>query len=432
LKKYRDYSKESYERLYRDFNLKKTESMEGKIDILWEEFKEEFYSDTKRFYTYYKGEITFIGDLGHAFDFLMSKLNGYYNRNVIVLVDEHDAPVQKMYKDVSFENPSNNKELMKSIKLFSDQITYILSVMAKSNIKLHKCLIFGTSLVTTDRSNFYLLRDNSNWTNVQFFALNEREISLIVDEVFKLDQEHKQKIKKNAKEWYYGYDYSDDEGLYSLSSTIQYLNECHEAFSKLRVERKDDGWIPVPSSYWAKSNSLKILKKSFKLNLGNKFDYFLLDLCFGIPAHYEDRWIFDSPMLENPTYSDKNLMIIFYSLLQGGFLTEDNKGRGYYKIPNKEIRSEFENKLRRHLNSLPFRDQSIPKLFTATKSEDFQTLGEEMTKSLYSLYLALKSDKERPVERSIHNLMLGYLERLTRNGDYVVLHEHREDTSGDK
>jgi hypothetical protein len=55
-----------------------------------------------------------------------------------------------------------------------------------------------------------------------------------------------------------------------------------------------------------------------------------------------------------------------------------------------------------------------------------------MTKSLYSLYLALKSNEERPVERSIHNLMLGYLERLTRNGDYIVLHEHREDTSGDK
>jgi hypothetical protein len=136
-------------------------------------------------------------------------------------------------------------------------------------------------------------------------------------------------------------------------------------------------------------------------------------------------------MLENPTHSGINLMITFYSLLQGGFLTEDNKGRGYFKIPNKEIRSEFENKLRRHLNSLPFRGQSIPKLFTATKSEDFQTLGEEMTKSLYSLYLALKNDKERSVERSIHNLMLGYLERLTRNGDYVVLHEHREDPSGD-
>jgi hypothetical protein len=238
------------------------------------------------------------------FNFLMSKLNGYYNRNVIVLVDEHDAPVQKMYKDVSFENPSNNKELMKSIGLFSDQITYILSVMAKSNIKLHKCLIFGTSLVTTDKSNFYLLSDDSNWTNVQFFALNEREINLIVDEVFKIDQEHKEKIKKNAKEWYYGHYYRDDEKLYSLSSTIQYLNECHEAFSKLRVERKDDGWIPAPSSYLTKSNSLEILNRSFKLDLGCKFDYFLSDLCFGIPAHYQDRWKLDALMLVNPSYSD--------------------------------------------------------------------------------------------------------------------------------
>jgi hypothetical protein len=67
LKKYRDYSKESYERLYRDFNLKQTESMEGKIDTLWEEFKEEFGSNIKRFYSYYKGEITFIGDVGYAF-----------------------------------------------------------------------------------------------------------------------------------------------------------------------------------------------------------------------------------------------------------------------------------------------------------------------------------------------------------------------------
>jgi hypothetical protein len=120
LKKYRDYSKESYERLYRDFNLKQIESMEGKIDTLWKEFKEDYDSDIKRFYRNYKGEITSTGDLDHAFDFLMSKLNGFYDKNVIILVDEHDAPVQKMYKDVSFENPSNNKELIKSIKLFSD------------------------------------------------------------------------------------------------------------------------------------------------------------------------------------------------------------------------------------------------------------------------------------------------------------------------
>jgi hypothetical protein len=302
-------------------------------------------------------------------------------------------------------------------------------VMAKSNDKLHKCLIFGTSIATTDEHNFYILHDDMDSSDMPFFALNEKEISCIVDEVFQVEQEHKEKIKRNAKEWYYGHYYKHDKKLYSLSSTIQYLNECHEAFSKLTAKRKDDGWIPAPSSYWAKSNSLKIIKRSFKLNLENKFDYFLLDLCFGIPAHYEDRWTVDYPMLENPTDPDQNLKITFYLLLQGGFLTEDNKGRGYFKIPNKEIRSEFENKLRRHLNSLPFRGQSIPKLFTATKSEDFQTLGEEMTKSLYSLYLALKSDKERPVERSIHNLMLGYLERLTRNGDYVVLREHRDNSS---
>jgi hypothetical protein len=114
-------------------------------------------------------------------------------------------------------------------------------VMAKSNDKLHKCLIFGTSNVTTDEYNFYILHDNSNWTNLAFFALNEREISCIVDEVFKIGQEHKEKIKRNAKEWYCGYDYRDDEKLYSLSSTIQYLNDCYEAFSKLTEERKDEG-----------------------------------------------------------------------------------------------------------------------------------------------------------------------------------------------
>jgi hypothetical protein len=93
--------------------------MEGKIDILWEEFEEELLPDIKYFYSYYKGEITSFVYVGYALKFLMNKLNGFYNKRVIVLVDEHDAPVQKMYKDVSFENPSNNKELTKSIRLFS-------------------------------------------------------------------------------------------------------------------------------------------------------------------------------------------------------------------------------------------------------------------------------------------------------------------------
>jgi hypothetical protein len=59
--------------------------------------------------------------------------------------------------------------------------------------------------------------------------LSEDEIIDIVDRAFeKLKKELKEKILKNIKDLYDGYHFENDEKLYSIFSTIQYLGKCIE------------------------------------------------------------------------------------------------------------------------------------------------------------------------------------------------------------
>jgi hypothetical protein len=160
----------------------------------------------------------------------MKKLHDSYGRKVIVLVDEHDAPVQFMHGDVSFEDSSNNRELMNSIKILGETITDLLGEMAKSNMDLHKLLMIGisNSIISFRHSGFNNLKtyDVLSTYFSKFFAIRREEISNIVEKVFKeIQPEHKEEIMKNVKNYYNGYYFPRGEELYSIFSTIKYLDE---------------------------------------------------------------------------------------------------------------------------------------------------------------------------------------------------------------
>jgi hypothetical protein len=372
-----------------------------------------------------------------ALPFLMETLNAFYGKNVIVLVDEHDGPVQSIHDGISFESSSDNSELMKSIELLAETISILLGAMAKSNKYLHKFLMVGVSdaVVSFSNSGFnnLFISDVLSTTYSQFFALSEGEINYIVEKVFEgIEQNHKEKIMENLKTWYDGYYFKEHERLYSIYSTICYLDECYRAYSTITPGRKDDGWIPKPEPQWTRTSSEKSLKKAFSMKFETKFHDFFFNLCSNFSGYYSDIDGRFSPILKDPNVSTERGKIAFYSLLNGGYLTRGDKGDTHFKIPNYEILIEFKKQMAEYLNSLPLEKESISKLRKATLSEDFYTFGIEMTKSLHSLYLKRKIGSQHFLEREVQNLMLKYLEELKRNGDYDVLNDHEVDPASDE
>jgi hypothetical protein len=123
---YGSKSKKTVKDLYIDLKLERFKDIEGKINAIWNHFGKELSDHIQQFYRYYKGKITSVGDLNNAIPFLMKVLKDHYKRNVIVLVDEYDAPVQHIHKGVSFEDSIDNSQLMKSITFLGETISNFL------------------------------------------------------------------------------------------------------------------------------------------------------------------------------------------------------------------------------------------------------------------------------------------------------------------
>jgi hypothetical protein len=118
-KLYQTFTTENYKRLFRYYNLKDYEDVQGKIDCLLENFREKLFGEIEIFYKYYTGQIVGQEELIDALKFLMEVLYTFYKRKVIVLVDEHDTPVTSIHSAMSLNNYDENEELMESIKQFS-------------------------------------------------------------------------------------------------------------------------------------------------------------------------------------------------------------------------------------------------------------------------------------------------------------------------
>jgi hypothetical protein len=62
----------------------------------------------------------------------VNELNENYKKGVIILVDSHDEPAQRLFENISFFNPQENEKLMKSIRYLSRIITGMFSSVGKS------------------------------------------------------------------------------------------------------------------------------------------------------------------------------------------------------------------------------------------------------------------------------------------------------------
>ena len=149
-------------------------------------------------------------DLLNSLKMLSKLMNQYYNKPVMLLLDEYDVPLQNAYVEGYYD------EAVKFFKTF-------YGVTFKDNPYLEKTVITGVSRVAKESifsgaNNFdvYTVLDNEFADD---FGITEEEMDKVIKD-FEV-QDDKEQIKK----WYDGYKIGDVEGIYNPWSIINYLNK---------------------------------------------------------------------------------------------------------------------------------------------------------------------------------------------------------------
>jgi hypothetical protein len=200
-------------------------------------------------------------------------------------------------------------------------------------------------------------------------------------------------------------------------------------------EKVDGSWIPAPGPEWPGLTNAVTIQKILAMGYTGMFHQFFVFLFLGNSSYYAVGTKKIYPLLLTPINDDQRGKIAFYLLLHNGYLTRSEGEVDHFKIPNNEIKEEFTGMITEYLRQISKKIETS-KLLRATKSENFQELGEEITNSLHTLYIDRKEGKNNPDESVIHDMIFAYLHELQKSEDgYQVIREHgggQRRTSPDK
>ena len=134
----------------------------------------------------------------------------YYNKPVILLIDEYDVPLQSAYVEGYYE------EAIKFFKIF-------YGMTFKDNPYLEKTVLTGVSRVAKESifsgaNNFkvFTVLDNEFADD---FGITEEEMDKVIED-FKIEDK-----KEEIRKWYDGYKIGNVEGIYNPWSILNYLTD---------------------------------------------------------------------------------------------------------------------------------------------------------------------------------------------------------------
>lgn len=239
-----------------------------------------------------------------ALSFLSKKLYQYYNKKVIILIDEYDVPLQAAYQGGYYDE-------------MVDFLRSVFSSALKTNDALEKgimtgCLRISKESIFTGLNNFtsYSILDP---ISSEFFGFTEEEVKQLLRDYHLFD------YFDEVKEWYDGYFFGDLE-IYNPWSTLSYV-KFKTAYAKFE-----------PISFWANTSGNDLVVKYIETGdqgLRDDFD----QLMNGVSIEKVIK-----PELTYRDMDNKNNIYSF--LLLTGYLKVTKKtGQNQYKlvIPNKEV-----------------------------------------------------------------------------------------------
>jgi hypothetical protein len=362
---------------------------------------------------------------------MVKMISEFYNKPVIILVDEHDYPIRKFAGNIM--ETTNDKNLEELVRQSSDTINNMLEAIGKGNQYVKKFLMLGVLNMVVNYSNSDF--DNLKIHNIfepkysEYFGMTQTEVDRVIDKLFPVKKEIKDKIRANINKWYNGYYHKQGSILYSIFSVNLYINECFEAYTKQYTESKDfqDYWVPEPKPFWSSLGKLFLLSQYLNFGFGGKNGHFLRDLSLDCPVYYQD---FDPQYVsrfKNITDLEEKVKIQFHSMVHGGYLTQLNKDKKLFGIPNFELKRLLIDKLDTYLKEFIHYD-FVGRIFFAMTIDDFEELGKMIAWYLRDVFISQKNKKFKfgvpPPEVFIYRMLLNMLETQYENIYDTVAHEH--------
>ena len=155
-------------------------------------------------------------------------MNSYYGKRVMILLDEYDTPLQEAY-----------------IGGYWDQLTDFTRMLFNNTFKTNKYLErailtgitrVGKESIFSDMNNMAVVTTTSD-RYASCFGFTE-------EEVFRsLDQYGLSACKENVKEWYDGFNFGSQKGIYNPWSIISFLKENK------------------PKTYWANTSENSLVSR---------------------------------------------------------------------------------------------------------------------------------------------------------------------------
>ncbi len=236
---------------------------------------------------------------------LSKYLYRYYEKPVMLLIDEYDVPLQNAYVEGYYE------EAVKFFKIF-------YGTTFKDNPYLEKTVLTGVSRVAKESifsgaNNFkvFTVLDDEFSDD---FGITEKEMDKVIKDFNIQDK------KEDIKEWYDGYTIGHTNGIYNPWSILNYLT--------------DKKLMP----YWVNTSSNDLIKLVLKNSstIKEKIERLLRDETIEVPINLETVIV----GIEN---NEDN---IWGLMLGTGYLKVEETvdlARGIYKVklPNREIKELF-------------------------------------------------------------------------------------------
>ena len=313
----------------------------------------------------------------------------YYNKPVMLFIDEYDVPIQSAYVEGYYE------EAIKFLKTF-------YGTTFKDNPYLEKTVLTGVSRVAKE-SIF------SGANNFKVFTVLDKEFA----DDFGITSEEMDKVisdfdvqddKEEIKKWYDGYRRGNVEGIYNPWSILNYLTD---------KELKP---------YWVNTSSNDLIKLTLKnsTTVKEKIERLLRDETIEVPINLETIIV----GIENNEDNIWGLMLGtgYLKIVETVDLVE-----GIYKVqlPNYEIKSLFQGIVRDWFNDkVPGNNlKSILKDLIELNLSEFEKKFNRLVREMFS-YMDVGEDT---AENFYHAFVLGMLVGLK---DSYYVNSNRESGMG--
>lgn len=277
---------------------------------------ENIRENEKDIFSRLRSQTASITDIKGSIVTIMNMMQSYYEKPVILLIDEYDVPIAKA------SNNGYYKEMLEVIK-------GMLSTALKDNSSLKfavitGCLKIAKESIFTGTNNFVSDTISSTRYN-EYYGFTQQDVDKLLT-----DAEIEEKAEL-IKEWYDGYNFGEFE-VYCPWDVMNYLRDLQNDLNAR------------PVSYW-KNTSDNAIIRSFIDYTGAAIRKKLEVLIAGgsICQKIEEDLTYD--YLHS---SEDNLWSILYLT---GYLTKvgerDKDGQIELRIPNKEVKEIFESTVRK-------------------------------------------------------------------------------------